>query len=78
MSELEEKRVYLAQADRHIAEGETRIADQVALIARLKKDGHDLNLARDFLHVLVGTLAQWNVHRQLILNRIAQLTTPEP
>ncbi|MER2267797.1 hypothetical protein [Methylobacterium oxalidis] len=78
MTNLEQEREHLGLADRHIAEGELRIADQIALIACLTKDGHELSLAQDFLHVLESTLAQWRVHRQLILDRVMQLTAPTP
>jgi hypothetical protein len=48
---------HLAQAKRHVAEGEQRIARQKALIAKLPADGDDTALANAFLQALIASLA---------------------
>jgi hypothetical protein len=60
----------LAKADRDIAEGERRVAEQIILIEQMRKDGHDTTLAKEFLRNLEQTLEQWYAHRQLILDAL--------
>jgi hypothetical protein len=61
----------LAQADRHIAEGEARLARQADLVARLMADGHDTALAEMVLETMESTLASFRNHREPILREIA-------
>jgi len=72
MPDLDQEHAHLALADRHLAEGERRVADQSALIRRMSGQGHDTAMAREFLKVLEQTLEQWRIHRQLILDAIAR------
>jgi hypothetical protein len=65
----------LAQADQDIAEGERRVASQMLLIEQLRTDGHDTRLAEKLLAGLVATLTEWRTHRELIIQRIAQLNS---
>jgi hypothetical protein len=63
----------LAQADVDIAEGERRVAAQMLLIEHLRTDGQDTRLAEKLLASLQATLTEWRTHRELIVQRIAQL-----
>lgn len=56
---------HLRLADRHIAEGERRIAAQTALIARV--NGPSLISAEELLRLLCETQIEWERHRGLIL-----------
>jgi hypothetical protein len=51
---------YLALADRHIAEGNMLIADQLALIDRLRLDGANTSSAERLLRLFRDALAEWN------------------
>ena len=46
----------LQQARRHVAEGEQRIAEQRAIVERLRSDGYDTSDAERLLHTLEQTL----------------------
>ncbi|WP_262271562.1 hypothetical protein [Microvirga yunnanensis] len=72
MSDLQREREDLVTADRHLAAGEQRIAEQIALIRRMTRDGYDTALARDLLRLLDETMVTWKDHRQLILDAIAR------
>jgi len=72
MSDIQQERDHLAQADQYIAEGEMRVAEQKALIERMTEQGQDTALAEEFLRNLEQTLEQFRNHRQLILDAIAQ------
>ncbi|MBQ0821513.1 hypothetical protein KBI52_15030 [Microvirga sp. HBU67558] len=72
MNDLQREREDLVTADRHLAAGEQRIAEQLALIQRMTRDGHDTALARDLLRLLDETMVAWQEHRQLILDTIAR------
>lgn len=58
---------HLRLADRHIAEGELRIAAQAALAERLRAAKYPVALAEDFLVLLRATMVIWHDHRNLIL-----------
>jgi hypothetical protein len=66
-----DERDHLAQADRHISEAEQHIADQEQRIADLDTAGHDTAESRRFLGLLRDTLEQMQIHRRMILERIA-------
>ncbi|GJE42464.1 hypothetical protein F6X53_05285 [Methylobacterium soli] len=74
MINLEQENDHLAQVDQHIAEGDLRVTEQIALIERMTKDGQDTASATELLRALKEMLEQWRWHRHLILDRIAQLT----
>ncbi|WP_262031282.1 hypothetical protein [Microvirga sp. Mcv34] len=63
---------HLAKAERHIAEGESRLAAQKALIERMAGEGRDTALAEELLRSLEQALEQWHVHRRLILETLAR------
>lgn len=57
---------HLVVADRNIAEGEARVDQQIALIARLKLRGANTDTAEDFLMLLRQTLEGWIHERKMI------------
>jgi hypothetical protein len=63
----------LAQADQDIVDGERRVAAQMLLVEQLRADGHDTHLAEKLLASLQASLSEWRAHRELIVQRIAQL-----
>jgi hypothetical protein len=62
---------HLAQAISHIAQGEQRVREQRALVARLADHGHDTTLAELLLDTMQTSLNRMNDHRQLIEQAIA-------
>jgi hypothetical protein len=48
---------HLSQAEQHVLDGRGHVARQRRLIARLRRDGHDLGEAQDLLRILEETLA---------------------
>jgi len=68
----------LAKADIDIAEGEKRVAEQIALVERLAAHGHDLTEAKKLLQNYEQTLEAFQAHRQIILDEIARQEGPEP
>ena len=47
------KLAHLAQARRHVAEGEDHVARQTKLVAELVRDGHDAGAARRLLALFI-------------------------
>ncbi|WP_114948706.1 hypothetical protein [Microvirga calopogonii] len=72
MPNVQHEREHLAKADRDIADGERRVAQQIILIEQMRKDGQNTALAEEFLRNLEQTLEQWHAHRRLILDAIAR------
>lgn len=62
----------LAMARRHVQEGEERIVQQEALLARLAEQGLPTGLARDLLDTFRASLAQEIDHLRLIEAEVAQ------
>jgi hypothetical protein len=58
----------LAQADRHIADAEPNVSDQLLLIEKLRRDGHDIRIKR--FEASLHTLRE---HRHLIVTTIEQI-----
>ena len=56
----------LALAQRHVDEGESRVAGQEERIGWLAAYGHDTVQAEDLLRIMRETLAQMRLHRDLI------------
>ncbi len=63
---------HLALAERHIIEGEQRVAQQHARIKELAAAGHDTSAAETFLKTLLDTLDLMYTHRQQILDEKAR------
>ena len=59
----------VAQADRHIAECNNRIARQREVIANAFQRGHDTNVAVSMLRALEASLRAFEAHRQFILDQ---------
>jgi hypothetical protein len=70
MFDLERECDALAKADRDIAEGQRRIAEQKALIASMIGQGLETSLAEELLRTLEQTLYEWKIHQQLIREAI--------
>ena len=68
----------LNKADRHIADGERHITEQEARIAKLRADGQDVKAFEDVLASFKAMLVAQREHRDVILERIAQLDTETP
>lgn len=64
------EREHLAKAERDIAEGERRITRQMLLIERMHQEGHDTTEAERLLLSLRETLAEWQAHREKILQEL--------
>jgi hypothetical protein len=72
MPNQQQEREHLAKANRDIAEGERRVAEQIILIQQMTERGQDTTQAQQLLQNYEETLEQWYIHRQLILDAIAQ------
>jgi hypothetical protein len=70
MSELEDEQRHLAAAERHLKEGELRIAQQKKRLEGLPPRGMVRDQAQELLRTLEATLVQWQAHRRSILERI--------
>ena len=68
-----QERADLAQAERHIIEGERHVAEQEIRIEHLRADGHDAAAFEAMLETFKTTLEAQHRHRELILERIVQL-----
>jgi hypothetical protein len=58
---------HLRLADRHIAEGELRIAAQVARVESIRARGYPVVPAERLLKLLRITMKGWRHHRRLII-----------
>lgn len=63
------KQDYLAQAERHIAMAEDRIARQKRIIDELVKAGQEADCAVSMLHALETCLHAFEQHREMIFER---------
>jgi hypothetical protein len=70
MTEREREREHLAEADRHIAECKAHIAEQRKVIETAIQKGHPKEVAESMLHALEVRLRAFEIHRQLILDRL--------
>jgi len=57
-------------ADRRIAEGKMLIADQLALIERLRLRGANTSSAERLLRVFRNALGEWSRQRDLVLRAV--------
>jgi hypothetical protein len=72
MPNLEQERLDLDAADRHLAEGERRITDLILRIEDQTAEGRDTTEARKLLRNFEQTMETWRVHRQLIADAVAR------
>ena len=63
------KQDYLAQAERHIAIAEERIARQKKIIDELVQEGQETDCAVSMLHALETCLHAFEQHREMIFER---------
>ena len=63
---------HLRLADRHIAEGEVRISDQVARVEKLQARRYPVAQAEEMLELLRTTMVVWHQHRNLILAALSE------
>jgi hypothetical protein len=66
----------LAEADAHIADAETAVAQQMARVEALRVLGHDARSAERDLTAFQETLAVLQDHRAAIVKAIEQLDAP--
>ena len=65
------ERDHLAQAARHVVEGEERVRHQRALVARLADHGHDVSMAELVLETMQTSLVLMKGHYEMIERTIA-------
>ena len=70
MTAFSKLRQDLAAADRHIAEGQARIAQQADVVCALDADGHDTTDAQNLLRVMQESLDAMNAQRQQIVRAL--------
>jgi uncharacterized protein YigA (DUF484 family) len=63
------KQDYLAQAERHIAIAQDRIARQKTIIDELVQEGQETDCAISMLHALETCLHAFEQHREIIFER---------
>jgi mannose-6-phosphate isomerase-like protein (cupin superfamily) len=63
---------HLRLADRHIAEGELRIAAQDMLVERMRVSLQPLGPAEEYLALLRTTMTEWQHHRTMIVAALAE------
>lgn len=62
----------LARAERHLREGEARVAEQRWRLEQANAAGQESDLDMRLLRIFEQTLEQWNEHHRNILDRIAR------
>jgi hypothetical protein len=77
-AELKSERAALVRADQDLREGEQRLQRQTKLAARLGAGGGKNGAAERLVATLRASLAEWKVHRELIVQRIAYLEAGQP
>jgi len=63
---------HFAQANRLVAEGQQRVDAQLALITRLRRDGHDTHAAKALLNQLEQTLSLQTTVRDRIVRELKE------
>ena len=63
------KQDYLAQAERHLAIVQERVARQKKIIDELVQEGHETDCAVSMLHALETCLHAFEQHRETIFER---------
>jgi hypothetical protein len=69
-TDREPARKHLELANKHVAEGQKRIEAQLALVARLARDGHDTVQAQSLLQQFEETLALQIETRERIIDEL--------
>lgn len=71
MGRLSELLHELAQAERHLAEGQARIARQAEFVRELDASGHDMDFSAKRLRVMAANLNEMQEHRQQALRALS-------
>jgi len=71
MASIAIERDHLAQAARHVVQGEERVRHQRALVARLADHGHDVRMAEVVLETMQTSLVRMKEHHEMIQRAIA-------
>jgi hypothetical protein len=72
MPDISELQQELAQADRHIAGGNVRIARQGEVLRELDRHGHDTTGAHSLLQAMKDAIAAMDTHRQQIVRELSR------
>jgi DNA-binding protein YbaB len=72
MTDISELQQELAQADRHIAEGNGRIARQAEVVRELNRHGHDTTQAQSLLQAMKDAVTAMDTHRQQIVRELTR------
>jgi hypothetical protein len=67
------ERQHLSLADAHVAKAERVIREQMAILEKLRCDGHDAALAEDTLRKFEASLQVMCEHRDLIIRTIDEI-----
>ena len=70
--------VHLRRADQFIEEGRVRLLNQQNLVSDLGERGYQIKQAQRLAELMAQTLAEWQRHRQLILQRLDTLNGVPP
>jgi hypothetical protein len=68
----------IVKAERLVAEAIQRVADQEDLVAKLRADGLDLQMAEELLALYRKSLATFRTCRTAFALELEQLTRPSP
>ena len=63
----------LNEADRHISKAERAVSQQIAIVAKLERDGHDSSLAVKELRHFEKALEVMRKHRENIVKTIEKI-----
>jgi hydroxypyruvate isomerase len=72
MTDISELQQEWAQADRHIAEGNGRIARQAEVVRELNRHGHDTTQAQSLLQAMKDAVTAMDTHRQQIVRELTR------
>jgi hypothetical protein len=70
MTDQEQERRHLAQAERHIAQCKEHIARQERIVQQLVQRGHPTEVAQVMLEALQASLRAFEKHRQQIISQL--------
>jgi transposase len=68
----------LVLVDRHLAQGQARVDDQIRLVARLAASGHDTTLAEALLEQMQQTLTLVRLHRRSLAEQSREVPAGFP
>jgi hypothetical protein len=68
---------HLAEAERHVAESETRLGHQRASIEERQRDGHDVGLAETLLAEMEQTYRMQLADRERLRHELSELRRQE-